>query len=82
MEIVCFEEELAGDLSLATELADMLAARGVPFREAHDVVGTLVARAIDAGVPLEGLTLDAMRAVVERDVAVVEETVKVNSISP
>jgi argininosuccinate lyase len=37
-----FEEELVGDLSLATELADLLVSRGVPFREAHEVTGQMV----------------------------------------
>jgi argininosuccinate lyase len=33
---------LQGDLSLATELADYLAGKGLPFREAHHVVGNIV----------------------------------------
>jgi argininosuccinate lyase len=37
-----FDAELQGDASLATELADMLVGQGVPFREAHEAVGTLV----------------------------------------
>ena len=37
-----FEEELRGDFSLATELADHLVDRGVPFREAHEAVAQLV----------------------------------------
>jgi argininosuccinate lyase len=37
-----FVEELRGDFSLATELADLLVARGVPFREAHEAVGAAV----------------------------------------
>jgi argininosuccinate lyase len=37
-----FENELCGDFSLATELADLLAERGVPFREAHRVVAEAV----------------------------------------
>jgi len=37
-----FVAELQGDFLLATELADYLAAKGVPFREAHNVVGRLV----------------------------------------
>ena len=39
-----WEEELVGDFSLATELADALAANGVPFREAHEAIGALVLR--------------------------------------
>ena len=37
-----FEDELVGDSSLATELADLLVERGVPFRQAHEAVGRLV----------------------------------------
>ena len=36
------ESALFGDFSLATELADLLAERGVPFREAHRVVARAV----------------------------------------
>jgi len=38
-----FEAELAYDFLLATELADHLAAKGVPFRDAHHVSGRVVA---------------------------------------
>jgi argininosuccinate lyase len=37
-----FESELHGDMSLATELADLLAERGVPFRTAHEAVAAAV----------------------------------------
>jgi argininosuccinate lyase len=43
----------AGGFALATELADFLAARGVPFREAHHAVGRLVRRCEELGMPLE-----------------------------
>lgn len=43
----------AGGFALATELADFLAARGVPFREAHRAVGQLVRRCEELGVTLE-----------------------------
>ena len=43
----------AGGFALATELADFLAARGVPFREAHRAVGGLVRRCEELGVRLE-----------------------------
>src|SRR3712207_3341981 len=45
--------EAAGGFALATELADFLAARGVPFREAHRAVGGLVRRCEEMGVSLE-----------------------------
>lgn len=45
----------------ATELADYLAAKGVPFREAHHITGAAVAFAEGKGVGLEDLTLDELR---------------------
>ncbi|MEM6454733.1 MAG: argininosuccinate lyase, partial [Acidobacteriota bacterium] len=48
-----FEAALAGDFSLATEIADLLAARGVPFREAHEIVGGIVRDCEAAGRGLE-----------------------------
>jgi argininosuccinate lyase len=46
----------------ATEVADWLAAHGVPFREAHHVSGRLVRRAIEKGATLPELSLDEYRA--------------------
>jgi argininosuccinate lyase len=37
-----YESSFAGDFILATEIADHLVTKGVPFREAHHVVGRLV----------------------------------------
>jgi argininosuccinate lyase len=48
---------------LATDLAEGLCATGVPFREAHRVVGALVREAERLGVPLNALPLDVARAV-------------------
>ncbi|MEQ8894897.1 MAG: argininosuccinate lyase [Sandaracinaceae bacterium] len=45
----------------ATEVADWLAARGVPFREAHHVTGRLVRRCVDAKKTLPELTLEELR---------------------
>jgi argininosuccinate lyase len=45
----------------ATEVADWLAARGVPFREAHHVTGRLVGRCVAAGKVLSELTLAELR---------------------
>lgn len=47
----------------ATDLADYLAARGLPFREAHRITGQLVAYAERKGVPLEQLSLEELRGV-------------------
>ncbi|HHU76413.1 MAG TPA: argininosuccinate lyase [Firmicutes bacterium] len=42
------EESVKNDFSVATELADYLARRGIPFREAHAAVGHLVRRALES----------------------------------
>jgi len=48
--------------TLATELADYLATRGVPFREAHGIVGAIVRQAMADQRSLTDLTLDELRA--------------------
>ncbi len=50
---------------LATDLADSLVRQGVPFRQAHQLVGAAVARAERAGKPLNQLTVDELRSVDE-----------------
>jgi len=45
----------------ATELADYLVGKDIPFREAHHIVGEVVLAAIDKGVPLEDLTLTQLQ---------------------
>ena len=52
----------AGGFALATELADFLAARGVPFREAHRAVGRLVRRCEELGVTLEEVPREELAA--------------------
>jgi argininosuccinate lyase len=51
-----FEQDLQGDFSLATELADALVGEGVPFREAHEVVGHIVRWCESEGTDLRALT--------------------------
>jgi argininosuccinate lyase len=46
------------DFSNATDVADYLAARGVPFREAYNLVGKVVKTSIAAGKLLKDLTLE------------------------
>jgi argininosuccinate lyase len=47
---------LRGDFSTATDLADYLVRQGLPFRQAHEVVGKLVGDCIRTGRGLEDLT--------------------------
>ncbi|MBE9210437.1 argininosuccinate lyase [Nostoc sp. LEGE 06077] len=51
-------EAVAEDFSNATDVADYLAARGVPFREAYNLVGKVVKTSIATGKLLKDLTLD------------------------
>ena len=55
----------------ATELADYLVSKDIPFREAHHIVGEVVLDAIDKGLPLEDLTLTQLQKFsnkIEKDV--------------
>ena len=55
----------------ATDLADYLVRKAVPFRDAHEAVGRAVRSAVESGRDLSEMTLDELRAfspVVERDV--------------
>jgi len=55
----------------ATEMADYLARRGLPFREAHEAVGRMVLKAIEKGLELQELDLEELRefsTLVEEDV--------------
>jgi argininosuccinate lyase len=55
-------EEASGDEMLAaTEVADLLVRRGVPFREAHGIVGGLVRDAVEQGKSLSELTPEELR---------------------
>ena len=47
---------------LATDLADYLVGKGVPFREAHAAVASLCGVASERGVPLTALPLEEMQA--------------------
>lgn len=49
---------VAEDFSNATDVADYLAARGVPFREAYNLVGKVVRTSLAAGKLLKDLTLE------------------------
>ncbi|PNI02720.1 argininosuccinate lyase [Vibrio diazotrophicus] len=81
MAALCFEGiKVNGERTLeaakqgyanSTELADYLVAKGIPFREAHHIVGVTVVAAIAKGCALEELTLEELKAfspVIEDDV--------------
>jgi argininosuccinate lyase len=50
-----------GDFASATDLADYLVRQGVPFREAHAVVGRLVGNCVNSGRRLSELSLEELR---------------------
>ncbi|MEC2054713.1 argininosuccinate lyase [Peribacillus psychrosaccharolyticus] len=55
------EKATKNDFSNATELADYLAAKGMPFREAHEVVGKLVLFCVQNGCYLADLNLNQFK---------------------
>ncbi len=66
LEGIAFDRErmeaASGDEMLAaTEVADLLVRRGVPFREAHGIVGDLVRDAVEGGKSLSELSPEELR---------------------
>ncbi|HSC05142.1 MAG TPA: argininosuccinate lyase [Solirubrobacteraceae bacterium] len=53
----------ADEILAATDVADLLVRRGVPFREAHGIVAGVVRRAIDQDKALSDLTREELAAV-------------------
>lgn len=54
-------EAAAGGFTNATEVADYLVGKGLPFREAHHISGRLVAFCLERGCALEDLSLEDFR---------------------
>lgn len=57
------EKSTEKDFSNATELADYLATKGMPFRQAHEVVGKLVLDCTKKGIYLQDIPLEEYQAV-------------------
>jgi argininosuccinate lyase len=53
-------EAAADEFLAATDVADLLVRKGMPFREAHGVVGGLVREALDSGVALSELSRERL----------------------
>jgi argininosuccinate lyase len=66
--------------SNATDLADYLARKGLPFREAHEVVGKLVALGVETGRDLQELSLSDLQGVSARIGADVFEVLKLERV--
>ncbi|ANV88216.1 argininosuccinate lyase [Picosynechococcus sp. PCC 7117] len=56
------EEAVNEDFSNATDVADYLASKGVPFREAYNLVGKVVKTSLAADKLLKDLTMDEWKA--------------------
>jgi argininosuccinate lyase len=55
--------EVLDDALLATDLADYLVRKGIPFRESHHLAGQLVRRSEELGITLNELELDEYQAI-------------------
>lgn len=81
LEGVTFSPPKPGADTTALDLAEILVERGVPFREAHGIVGRLVKRLEDDGRTLADTTADDLAAVDDRfeagDVDIVDPVVSV-----
>jgi argininosuccinate lyase len=64
-ELTCNAERMrtaaAQGFSTATDLADYLVRKGIPFRDAHEIVGKAVALGVREGRDLAELTLEELR---------------------
>jgi argininosuccinate lyase len=68
--------------STATDLADWLARRGVPFRSAHEIVGKIVRKLVESGRGMEELTLAELNEFYpEADVSALEALKVENSVA-
>ncbi len=55
------EESAKKGFTNATDAADYLVKKGVPFRDAHSIVGRLVLKCVDKGIALDDLGLEEFR---------------------
>lgn len=65
------EETITEDFSNATELADYLVAKGIPFRDSHEIVGKVVLSCINNNIYLKDMSFEEFKAasdVIEEDI--------------
>ena len=58
---VRMEDSAKHGFTNATDVADYLVGKGIPFRDAHSIVGQLVLMCIEQGIPLDDLPLEDYR---------------------
>ena len=64
------EKSAAGGFTNATDAADYLVVKGIPFRDAHGIVGRMVLECIDKGITIDEMSIDDLKAlspVIEED---------------
>ena len=59
-------ESVSDPLLLATDVVDYLVLKGVPFRDAHHIVGALVKLSESLELPLDSLPFEKVKAIDER----------------
>ena len=55
-------EAARSGFSTATDLADYLVGKGLPFRDAHEVVGKAVAHGVNSGLDLSEMELETLQS--------------------
>ncbi len=63
----------------ATDLADYLAKKGIPFREAHHIVGQMVNYAIKKGLRLDDFTIEEYRTFSEKIEEDIRDAIKLET---
>jgi argininosuccinate lyase len=58
-----FTKEFEGDLSLATDMADWLVLKGIPFREAHNIVGEVVKKLEQEGRNFKNIKIGELKKI-------------------
>lgn len=54
---------VADPMLLATDLADYLVLKGLPFRQAHEIVGRVVVEAFQSETPLDRISMERLRSI-------------------
>jgi argininosuccinate lyase len=61
-KVESLKKSLLDGFITATDMADYLAAKGMPFREAHRVTGEIISMLIDKGRSFSDLSLDELKS--------------------